>query len=233
MLDNEYLSRLPKNTLLAANKICTDYFAKELKERPSDVVYTLEVLLDDQLPPNNDSEVFLSGLSRLVYRAMNGSIQSLSIDRRIAQIHRHVKALLAKATITNPSLINTFLVELSDGETKKIDDLLADIRNIIRESTVISDEHKRRLLKVVNTLQAEVDKEYSDFRVFLDGMVEVSETVGEVGENVKPIFDRIKEAFGIADKVRKAAEAIEAPEPLKRLPKPNRELPSPEPEDVE
>lgn len=228
MINNEYLARLPKNKLLAANKICTDYFEDRLKERPSDIAYTLEVLLEDELPHVeffSDSAGIVGTLLQLTRGTV--SLASISTERRIYSIHRHVKALLAKATITNPSLINTFLIELSGDETKRIDELLADIRNIIRESDVISDEHKRRLLRVVNDLQAEVDKEYSDFRVFLDGMVEVSEAVGEAGEKVKPVFDRIKELFGIADKVRKTKEAIEAPQIVEALPPPPKELPPP------
>ncbi len=230
MINNEYLAKLPKNKLLAANKICGDYFDGNLKEHPRDIAYTLEVLLEEDL-----QKLYISDQPfAWILEAILGKRYVLRITARtqIYDIHRHVKALLAKATITNPSLINTFLIELSDDETKKIDKLLADSRNIIRESTVISDDHKRRLLKVVNRLQSEVDKEYSDFRTFLDGMIEVSEAVGEVGENVKPIFDRMKELFGIADKVRKAKEAIEAPQKPEALPAPPKELPAPNSDEI-
>lgn len=229
MLNNEYLIKLPKNKLLAANKICADFMDGELQERSEDVLLTLEVLLQEELPNfrgANSTNVSVAGVK--ITDFTGGIFQSSTIRKKIREIHRNVKALLARATITDPSMINMFLFELSDAETKRIDELLGDIRNIVRESTVISDEHKRRLLKVVNSLQAEVDKEYSDFRVFLDGMIEVSEAVGEAGENVKPVFDRIKEVFGIADTVRKAKEALEAPFRPKALPPPLKELPAPD-----
>ncbi len=228
MLDNDYLARLPKNKLLAANQICTDYFEQNLKEDAGNVAFTLKILLEGVVPdieqdirPEIDASFAGFDIRRLI-------LGRPSDQKKIFLIHRYVKALLARETIENPSLINTFLISLSSEEKGKIDALLSDIRNIIRESTAITDEFKRRLLKVVNSLQAELDKEYSDYRVFLDGMVEVSEAVGEAGENVKPVFDRVKELFGIADKVRKTKEALEAPMKPAALPTPPKQLPSPE-----
>ncbi len=235
MLNNTYLSKLPKNKLLAANKICTDFIEGELEEKAEDVALTLSVLLEEELKPsefNKDFDLRIGGVG-FGFSLFDSLLPKKAALHKIEEIHKIVKALLAKATILDPSLINTFLVELSEDETRRIDVLLADIRNIIRESTVINDEHKRRLLKVVNGLQAEIDKEYSDFRVFIDGMVEVSEAVGEVGENVKPVFDRIKEVFGIADKIRRAKEAIEAPGRPELLPPPPKELPAPDPSELE
>lgn len=233
MLDNDYLARLPKNKLLAANQICTDYFNGTLHENADNVAFTLKILLEGLVP-----DVDREANPEISASFAGGSISRLFLKRnkakeRVYLIHRYVKALLARETIENPSLINTFLISLSYEEKSRIDDLLSEIRNIIRESTAINDDFKRRLLKVVNSLQGELDKEYSDYRVFLDGMVEVSEAVGEVGKNIKPVFDRIKELFGIADKVRKTQEALEAPSKPEALPAPPKLLPSPESTDNE
>ncbi|MEP3346720.1 MAG: hypothetical protein ABJN34_08780 [Litoreibacter sp.] len=225
MMHNDYISKLPKNELLAANQICTDFLGGDLNEAPRDVAYTLEVLLEGQMPAGWEKEVIRTSFFGAVLGLTTPQLSNS--ERKIYLIHRHVKALLARATIMNPQLVNIYLVELSDGETAKIDGLLAEIRDIIRGSKAISEDHRRRLLKVVNSLQSEVDKEYSDFRVFLDGMVEASEALGDAGENVKPVFDRMKEVLGIADKVRKAKEAITGPEQPKALPAPPKELPAP------
>ncbi len=227
MIDNDYLATLPKNKLLAANKICTDFLEGDLKDDPVDVAFTLKVLLEDivNLDKENSTEV---SANFLFIRIDRFKLRRTAAHGEIIQYHRYVKALITRETIENPAVINTFLINLSAEEKSKIDDLLSEIRNIIRESTAITDEFKRRLLKTVNSLQAELDKEYSDYRVFLDGMVEVSEAVGEAGENVKPVFDRIKELFGIADKVRKTKEALEAPSKPEALPPPAKLLPPPD-----
>ena len=234
MFDNAYLASLPKNKLLAANRICNDFFAEQLKERPSDVVFMLETLLEEELGSKAVDNLYREvgrGVLGSIFRAAEvfvGATSSFNSEKRIRVIHRHVKALIAKATITKPSEINMFLIELSQDETARIDDLLRDVRSIIRDRESIKEDHKRRLLGIVNSLQGELDKQYSDFRVFLDGMIDVSEAVGEAGENVKPVFDRVKELFGIADKARKLQEALEAPDTPVALPAPPKELPPPE-----
>ena len=232
MLDNQYLASLPKNKLLAANQICTDYLGGTLKEGAGDIAFTLKIILEGLVPDPDEAKPEIQ--ANFVGISIKRLFLGRSDDReKIYLIHRHVKALLARATIENPSLINTFLISLSSEEKGRIDDLLSEIRNIVRGSTAITDEFKRRLLKVVNNLQAELDKEYSDYRVFLDGMVEVSEVVGDVGENVKPLFDRVKELFGIADKVRKTKEALESPTTPEALPAPQKQLPAPQVSDQE
>ncbi|MEO1365298.1 MAG: hypothetical protein AAFU86_16165 [Pseudomonadota bacterium] len=232
MIDNDYLATLPKNKLLAANKICTDFLADNLRDDPVDVAFTLKVLLEGivDLDKENSTEV---SANFVFFRIDKFKLRRAAAHEEVIQYHRYIKALITRETIENPAIINTFLISLSAEEKSKIDDLLSEIRNIIRESTAITDEFKRRLLKTVNSLQSELDKEYSDYRVFLDGMVEVSEAVGEAGENVKPVFDRFKELFGIADKVRKAKEALEAPTSPEALPPPAKELPSPDEFDSE
>lgn len=226
-MNNDYLATLPKNKLLAANKICTDFFEGGLNDDPVDVAFTLKVLLDGVVDLDKDNSAEVSA-NFIFFRVDKFKLRRAAAHDEIVQYHRYVKALITRETIENPAVINTFLISLSAEEKSKIDELLSEIRNIIRESTAITDEFKRRLLRTVNSLQAELDKEYSDYRVFLDGMVEVSEAVGEAGENVKPVFDRVKELFGIADKVRKTKEAIEAPTKPEALPPPAKELPPPD-----
>lgn len=227
MFDNDYLAQLPRDPLLAANKICTDFFNHSLKEDPADLVLTLTTLLGDNLPKDWSVGV-RSGRSALSSILLPMSSASRDAREELYVIHRHVKAQLTVAAIGSPEMMNQYLLVLSESETKRIDELLAEIRDVVRDSPTIKDEQKRRLLKVVNTLQAEVDKQYSDFRVFLDGMVEVSEAVGEAGQNVKPVFDRVREVFGIAQKVQKARDSLEAPEKPELLPPPPKELPSPD-----
>lgn len=217
MLDNDYLNRLPKNQLLAANKICTDFLADKVKEDPGDVVHLLEVLLEDRLPEGWDADLD-SVVAQTVtfFRTETPGSRSRA---RISLIHRHVKALAAKATITEPCLINTFLIELSEGERKKSSDHFAQARNKLRDCE-IAEEAKQKLTRLILVLQAEVDNKYSDFRVFLDCFVEAAESAGELGPAAKPVFDRIKGGFSILDKVRKERETRETPQAPVALPAP-------------
>lgn len=229
LFSNEYLATLPKNELIAANKICTDFFSGDLDEQPRDVAYMLEVLLEDEISPN--VQVGTNGsLTSVIAEPLVAALKAKSSRKKIEDIHRSVKALIARRIIKDPASMNSYLIQLSEEETRRLDSLLGDVRNVIRDSEAISDEHKRRLLVIVNQLQAEIDKEYSDFRVVLDRFIEASEVAGEVGIKSKPFFDRMRELFGVFDIKRKEVERLEAPDDPARLPAPPKALPAPEEE---
>ena len=94
MLDLDYINSLPKNKIMAADKICSNFVGEKLNEDPRDIVYTLEVLLDDDTPSSN--KFIPSGTIGDVFKVLSGSYKDLSPARRILFIHRHVKALVAK-----------------------------------------------------------------------------------------------------------------------------------------
>jgi hypothetical protein len=54
MLDHDYINNLPKNKIMAADKICSDFSNEKAHEDPRDIVYTLEVLLYDDAPGAKD-----------------------------------------------------------------------------------------------------------------------------------------------------------------------------------
>jgi hypothetical protein len=57
-------------------------------------------------------------------------------------------------------------------------------------SSLLDCNHRwaHRSFNIANKFQSELDKKISDYKVFLDGMIETSEAVGEAGENVKPVL---------------------------------------------
>lgn len=218
MLNTEYISNLPKQRIQAAAKICEDFIEGGLKENPRDIVHTLEVILGDDAPK---AEQIPSSVTGILFGYLLGKTPVTDVRRRIILIHRHIKALQAREIIEgNDQLANQNLIEIDRSEIPRIEKLLSEIRDLVRNSEVLDEDHKLRLLKIVSNLQNEIDKPISSYRVFLNGMVETSEALGKSGENVKPVFDRMREIFGIADKAKKQLEEISGPEETKRLPPP-------------
>ena len=115
------------------------------------------------------------------------------------------------------------LVFFQEEDVRRINDLLSEIRTLVKDNADLSGEHKRRLLRIVNKFQAELEKSKSSFRVFLDGFVEASEALGEAGLKAKPAFDRILEILGIAERSFGENPQIEAPLKPKQLPAPTQE----------
>ncbi|MEO9650917.1 MAG: hypothetical protein ABJ360_23840 [Roseobacter sp.] len=223
MTDNDYLDELPKNILLAANKICTDYFSGDLKENPKDVSHILCVLLGDELQPGWDDELKEDDSANVGFFSKSQS--QMKIDNRIALIHRNVKALTAKATVDNPALVNIFLVELNEGEKKKIEETLFSARALLREVKAKDADAMKAFQKNLEIFQKEADRRHSDFRVFLDGIVDAMETTVAAGPDLKPIFDQLKISFDVVDKTRKDKETQEVARPLRALPAPARAKP--------
>ncbi|PCI05762.1 MAG: hypothetical protein COB78_04010 [Hyphomicrobiales bacterium] len=111
-------------------------------------------------------------------------------------------------------------IEIDRSDIPRIELLLSEIREIVRKSSVLDEEHQLRLLKIVSDLQREIDKPISSYRAFLDGLIETSDALGTSGKKMKPAFDRMREIFGIIDNVKKQAEQIGGPEEIKQLPAP-------------
>ncbi|MCP1848720.1 MULTISPECIES: hypothetical protein [unclassified Bradyrhizobium] len=150
-------------------------------------------------------------------------------DSRIAwiqRIHRQLKARLLVLHVDEEShLEKQLLVFFKEEDVRRINDLLSEVRTLVRDNADLSGDHKRRLLRIVNKFQAELEKSKSSFRVFLDGFVEASEALGEAGQKVKPAFDRIREILGIAEKSFGENPQIEGPSEPKQLPAPNEVVP--------
>lgn len=177
----------------------------------------LEELLGDDLPyakkaVNNQTSLL-------------GRVFGHSREARIARMqsifgHLKVRLLVMHVDPTNATEYE-LLVTFRRNDITRIGNLIGEIRDIVRDLVDVSADHKRRLLKIVNQFEGELDKPKSSFRVFLDGMVEASVALGDAGKNVKPAVDRIREIFSIAGKNFAENPQLEGPAEQKRLPPPN------------
>jgi hypothetical protein len=83
--------------------------------------------------------------------------------------------------------------EFTDGDLKRIQELINKLRNEINSSTVLTKDHQFRLLTKLEKLQKELHKRMSDYDraygIMFDGIV----LIQKFGESVKPITELIRE----------------------------------------
>jgi len=102
-----------------------------------------------------------------------------------------------------------FHYEFSEGDLKRIQDLINELRDLISASEELEAKHKRRVLDKLEKLQAEFHKKVSDLDQFYGSLIELSVVARIIGENFKPVVDRIGELVKIVWPVQ--ARAFDLP----------------------
>ena len=107
------------------------------------------------------------------------------------------------------ALGNVFHFEFSEGDLKRIQKLVNELRDLISATEELEQKHKQRVLRKLEKLQSELHKKIRDLDLFYGTIIELSVTARIVGENFKPVVDRIRELVGIVWPVQ--ARAFELP----------------------
>lgn len=113
--------------------------------------------------------------------------------------------------------------ELSDEEKKRLVQLCSEMRNIVHTSSVLTENHRVRLLKRIAAIEQEIHKLKGRFDVILAGVSDIGEAAGKFGNDVKPLVDRMKEIVGLTRKKTPDYAQLPAPEDVKKLPPPSEE----------
>ncbi|MDD2098836.1 hypothetical protein [Pseudomonas putida] len=112
-----------------------------------------------------------------------------------------------KAHFSN-TIIHGFHYEFTDGDLKRVQQLLNELRDLIAANTEIEPDHKRRLLKRLEQMQSELHKEVSDLDRYYGLAVEAGVLMKKLGEGAKPIVDLIKEVTSISWVTQARAENL-------------------------
>jgi len=110
-----------------------------------------------------------------------------------------------------------FHYEFSDGDLKRIQQLINELRDLISGTEKFNEEHKQRLLKRLEKFQAELHKKVSDLDRFWGILFDFSTVIGLMGENAKPMVGVIKEIVGIIWPVQTRAYDLASNLPFKLL----------------
>jgi hypothetical protein len=107
--------------------------------------------------------------------------------------------------------------EFPEAEFKRVQDLIQELRQLIGNSTLLSDEHRRRLLRRLEAMHGELHKKTSDIDRFWGFIGEAGIAMRKFGEDLAPISERVLELGGIVVGVIFAREGIKALPEVSRI----------------
>lgn len=102
--------------------------------------------------------------------------------------------------------VTAITYEFSETDYDRIQALINTIRDEIHKAPLISEEHRRRLLRKLEALQQELHRRISDLDRFFGFVALVGIEAGKFGENIKPLTDRVKELSEAVCNVIRAVE---------------------------
>ncbi|MBU3035048.1 hypothetical protein [Tritonibacter mobilis] len=159
----------------------------------------------DALPEGNEEEQMIEVNTRFISKVVEWKTRLLAqqIEARVALEYEDITQELSEAIV--------FDTEHKTG----IHQVISDLRSVVYASDWLGDERKQRVLRAVNSVQAEVDKELSNFHLLLGKIVDLGDALGKAGKKAKPAFDRIEQLSSIIRGQRKQTTAIQKdPDPL-------------------
>ncbi len=221
MIDDNFVKNLPQDPVLAAGEICRK------------VVQTWEQQGSSAV---NIYEEYLSALGIFSALAevygLKFELPELTGDRsqNIQQIYSFMRTIgtdiekeIAKLTVQRvrdeyvAKIGRGFGYEFSDGDLKKIQELINELRNQISGSQLFEDKHRERLLKKLESLQSELHKRMSNLDKLWSLIGEAGIALGKFGKEAKPFVDLIKEIVFIVWRTQARSEELPTDTPIALL----------------
>lgn len=228
MFDEQFIKSLPENLLEAQSAIC-EYFRRIDRKRSTikkanfvdeyisaltfAQVFAEAKSLDIGVPEWNSSATDLENIGSTIrfYTNWGNKIAPIRKQRQRKQkleaTRDHYSTILGKG----------IFYEFSDSDFKRVQDIINNLRNLLTTSEDFEAGHKRRLLKKLEKLQAELDKRMSDFDAFWGFFIDSGIALTRFWENAKPFRDDVKELARIVCRAQSKAEDVQKLFPLKFL----------------
>lgn len=100
--------------------------------------------------------------------------------------------------------------EFSEEEFKRVHSLANELRDLIRSNSLITEDHRRRLLRRLEAMQAELRRKTNDIDRFWGFLGEAAITMRKFGEDLQPVSERVMELSRIIVNVILGKEGIKA-----------------------
>ena len=225
MFNDEYLDNLPNDPLLALNEIVNRTVDHWGEFSPGAEVNDFDTFLEAHaiaraLAENVQGFDFaapeLTGspnemLSTIIeyMEAVKASISKHLVELKMSQFNAKYAAKYG----------NIFAYEFSEGDLKRIQVLINELRDVIKESELFEEDHKRRLMSRLERLQSEMHKKMADLDRFWGLVGDAGVAIGKFGKNAKPIVDRIREISNIVWRTQSRAEELPSDTPMEMITK--------------
>lgn len=170
------------------------------------VTYSLvQSIFEEKILDSDMDSVFISGNiindCRQLYNYFNTILNEFISE----EANLRVQSLTSKF---KSKLGSGFAYEFTQGDIDRIQTLINELRGEISKSDFIASEHKSRLLKRLEHLQAEMHKRMSDLDKFWGLVGDAGVAIGKFGNDAKPFIDRIREITDIIWRTQSKAEEL-------------------------
>ena len=223
-LDDAFMAKIPPDPHQAGRLICAqfDIFNSSARNGGSNPTNQYETYLKSlallrAICEINEIKMPDIALSASKLDAVNMITSVFSEIRKVFDKIETDMVLNEYRAILANKISSVFAYELSEGDIKRIQQLINELRECVSNTQDIEEEHRGRILNRLEKLQAELHKRISDLDRFWGLIGDASVVLAQLGENAKPIMDRVIEIAQIIWNVQIRATGLPSSTPLKLL----------------
>jgi hypothetical protein len=199
------LQGLPADNMEAMAALCGEFerfdgHARQLPDHHGDYVEALSILRGFAIARDAKLEAFpeLGSQRHQNIANVTAYFSRLRDQARSELTRRYSRGYFETKTEEYAALFSRLSIyEFSESDYKRVHDLVRELRDLIRGSSLITDEHKRRLLRRLEAMHAELHKKTSDIDRFWGFIGEAGIAMRKFGEDLAPISERVLELGGI------------------------------------
>jgi hypothetical protein len=212
------LAHLPADNIEAQAVLCAEFdrfdgHARQLPEHHDDYVEALGILKGFAMA----RDVTLAPFPEIVPQrhqniaSIAAYFSQLRNAARTELAGRHSRSYFDSKTEEYMALFAKVQVyEFSEPEFKRVHELANELRELIRNSSLITEVHKRRLMRRLEAMQGELHRKTNDIDRFWGFLGEAAITMRKFGEDLRPVSERVMELSRIIIKVILGKEGIKA-----------------------
>jgi len=212
------LAHLPADNTEALTVLCGEFqrfegHARQLPEHHDDYVEALSILRGFAMAREATLPAFpeISAQRHENISRITAYFTQLRDAARTELAGRHSRNYFEIKTEEYLSLFAKAQVyEFSEQEFKRVHELANELRDLIRNSSLIGEDHRRRLLRRLEAMQAELRKKTNDIDRFWGFLGEAAITMRKFGEDLQPVSQRVFELSRIIMNVILGKEGIKA-----------------------
>lgn len=221
----KFLQGLPSDNVEGLASLCAEFerfdgHARQLIDHHADYVESLSILKAFALARESTLEPFpeLGPQKHQNVAKVTAYFNHLRDTVRAELTSRYSRGYFDAKTEEYMALFSRVSVyEFPEPDFKRVQDLIQELRELIRNSTLLSDEHRRRLLRRLEAMHGELHKKTSDIDRFWGFIGEAGIAMRKFGDDLAPISERVLELGGIVVGVIFAREGIKALPEVSRI----------------
>jgi hypothetical protein len=212
------LAHLPADNIEAQAVLCAEFdrfdgHARQLPEHHDDYVEALGILKGFAMARDANLAAFPEVGPQRHQNIANiaAYFSQLRNAARTELAGRHSRSYFDSKTEEYMALFAKVQVyEFSEPEFKRVHELANELRELIRNNSLITEVHKRRLLRRLEAMQGELHRKTNDIDRFWGFLGEAAITMRKFGEDLRPVSERVTELSRIIIRVILGKEGIKA-----------------------